>query len=241
MNLPIELILGVTTTMTSLVAATLGLGGGLLLIAVLPAFMVPAAVIPLHGATQLASNLSRLYFSRQYIQWALLPKFLLGSLVGLALCGTLLVNLPTRYIPVFIGVYILLTIWSKRFSRFIEGYESFYLVGALQSGLGLLVGTTGPLATTMLSKMNLDKNQIIATNALFLASSHCAKIAIFIVAGFAFSEYLQLLLWMIGGAVLGSFLGTQARQLISSKAFGVILNLALTFLALRMLIKVFLA
>ena len=166
-----------------------------------------------------------------------MPKFFVGSILGLTLVATLRVNMPTKYVPVFIGSYILLTVWSRRFSVLMGRYESLYVVGALQSGLGLLVGTTGPLATTLLCKMQLDKNQIITTNSL-LGFSHFSKIIISMMAGFAFSEHLLLLSAMADGAIIGSFVGAHIRQTIGSKAFGLILNLALTFLAIRMLLKV---
>ena len=49
--------------LTSTIAATLGMGGGVILIAVMPGFVPPAAIIPIHAVTQLASNLSRAAFT----------------------------------------------------------------------------------------------------------------------------------------------------------------------------------
>lgn len=58
-----EFVLAFITFFTSMVAGLFGFGGGLLLIAILPAFMPASAVIPAHGVTQLSSNFSRMLFS----------------------------------------------------------------------------------------------------------------------------------------------------------------------------------
>lgn len=139
----IEYTLGLLSFVTSLVAGVIGFGGGMLLIAILPTFLPPSLIIPIHGITQLASNSSRMLFSLKDVQWALLPQFLVGSFVGVLLFGYLLSNISMEYVPVGIGLYILLNLWSQRFSKFISRYESYYLIGMVQTGLGLIVGATG--------------------------------------------------------------------------------------------------
>ena len=51
-----EYVLGITSFFTSMIAGIFGFGGGMLLIAIMPSFMHPSLVIPIHGVTQLASN-----------------------------------------------------------------------------------------------------------------------------------------------------------------------------------------
>ncbi len=67
----IEYTLGLISLITSLVAGVIGFGGGMLLIAILPMFLAPSLIIPVHGVTQLASNSSRMLFSFKDVQWAL--------------------------------------------------------------------------------------------------------------------------------------------------------------------------
>ena len=124
----------------------------MLLIALLPLYLHPSTIIPIHGITQLASNSSRMLFSIRDVQWSLLPKFLIGSLVGMVLFGVLLANISSAYIPIAIGTYILLNLWSTRFAILIKKYENYYIIGLLQTGLGLIVGATGPIAISVLTK-----------------------------------------------------------------------------------------
>lgn len=54
-----------------------------MLIAILPSFLATNALIPIHGLTQVSSNLSRAYFGYKDIEFSVVPKFLLGSILGI--------------------------------------------------------------------------------------------------------------------------------------------------------------
>lgn len=234
--MPIELTLAIVSLLTSAVAGVFGFGGGMLLIAILPLYLAPTLIIPIHGITQLASNASRTVFSLRDVQWSLLPPFLVGSLAGVVLFGLLLVNIPTDTIPVAIGAYIILNLWSQRFANAISKYENYTVIGALQTGLGLIVGATGPLATSVLTKQLSCKNEIIATASLFMSISHLSKIIIFGLIGFSFSEHLTLLGAMVAASILGSYLGTQLRGFIGNKHMILFIKVLLSVLAVRMII-----
>lgn len=234
----IEYILGLISFFTSALAGIVGFGGGMLLIAVLPMFLHPSLIIPVHGITQLASNSSRMVFSLKYVQWALLPKFLIGSLVGVILFGVLLSNISTEYVPVAIGLYIILNLWSKRFAVFIKKYENYYLIGLLQTGLGLIVGATGPLSLTVLTKQLNSKDQIIATSSMFMTISHLAKIPVFMVIGVSLMGHVNLLICMLLGSVIGSFVGTKLRMASNNEKLILLIKILLTLMALKMLLTV---
>ena len=232
-----EFSLALLALATSAIAGVLGFGGGMLLIAIMPMFLPATAIIPVHGITQLVSNSSRVVFSLNDVQWSLLPPFLLGSLLGLFVFGFLLYSLPTDYIPIAIGSYILLSLWSEPFNGFIKRYESFYAVGAVQTGLSLIVGATGPLSTSILTRHLGDKNKIIATGAIFMTISHLSKILIFGLIGFDFSAYSTLIIAMSVGAIVGSYLGTRFRQQLDNQRYLTIVKILLTILALQMIVS----
>lgn len=233
--------LGGIALLTSLVAGVIGFAGGMMLIAIMPIFLSPALIIPIHGITQLASNASRMVFSWQHVQWVLLPKFLVGSLFGLSVFGGLLMNMPTHFIPLFIGLYILLTLWSQPFTIFINRYENFYVIGFLQTGLGLLVGATGPIALSVLTKQLGQHNQIIATSSLFMTVSHLAKVCVFGWMGFALFDHWVVIVCMVCGAILGSWVGTKLRRLTSNQRLILIIKYLLSALAANMIITASLA
>jgi uncharacterized membrane protein YfcA len=234
----IDISLTIFTIVTSAIAGIFGFGGGMLLIAIMPSFLPAAVIIPIHGVVQLASNSSRVVFSLNHVAWHLLPPFLIGSAIGLTLFTTLLFNLSSDYIPLAIGIYILLNLWSKPFSNTIKRFESFYIIGILQTGLSLIVGAAGPLTQNILLKKLHDKDQIIATGAILMSISHILKIAVFGIIGFQFSEYLLTLILMSGGAILGSYIGFKTRRKIDNKIYRLIIKYLLSLLAIKMIIMV---
>lgn len=232
----VEPILGLISFLTSVIAGVIGFGGGMLLISIMPVFLVPSVIIPIHGVTQLASNSSRMAFSLGDVKWSLLPRFLAGSVVGVSVFGFVLTSIPTTYVPVAIGVYMLLNLWSPDFSAFINRYENYYFIGFLQTGLGLVVGAPGPVALSVLTKELKSKDEIIATASMFMTVSHLAKIPVFGLIGFSLIEHSSLLVYMIVGSILGSYVGTKIRLSMNNKKLIQIIKVLLTIMAVRMIV-----
>lgn len=234
-----ELILGLISFFTSTVAGIVGLGGGLMLIAILPSFLPLNAIIPIHGLSQISSNLSRAVFARNDIQYETIPKFLLGSLLGVILFASIISLISLEYVPFFIGAYILLSLWSQKFNDKIKKFENYYLIGFLQSGLSVVVGTTGPLTTTLLLKDYNDKEKVVATSAALMSITHLLKVLVFIYFGFVFFDYLGVIAAMIIGAIVGSWAGTKLRNLVDGKKFVFILKVLLSILAIKLIVGLF--
>lgn len=227
------IILGIITFFTSTVAGVVGVGGGMLLISILPLFLPLNAIIPVHGITQMSSNISRAYFGIKDVQFEVLPKFILGSIIGVSLFAVLIWKISLEYVPLFIGIYILLNLWSKKFGAYIKKYESYFIAGFFQTGLSVIVGATGPLTMTLLLKDYEDKDKVVATGAMLMSITHMSKIFVFAIFGFMFFDYIYIMAFMIVGAVAGSYFGTKIRNKIDGKKFVNILKVLLTLLAIR--------
>lgn len=210
-----HLLLALANLITSALTAITGVGGGMILIGLMPLFVPAVAIVPVHGVTQLVSNGTRAWFGRKEINYQFFGQFVAGSLVGLLVFGVLIRFVHLSLIPLFIGVYILLITWSDTFNQAIRRFESFFLVGLLQTGLGVFVGTPGPLNIAVLNKHYDDNHVVVSTGALLMTVVHFAKLLVYISMGFAFSDYWQLLLMMIVMATLGSWLGTKLRHKIN--------------------------
>lgn len=234
-----ELLLGLIAFFTSTIAGVVGLGGGMLLIAVLPSFLPLNAIIPVHGLTQMSSNISRAVFSYKDIQYETIPKFLIGSLLGVGLFASIISLISLEYVPLFIAIYILLSLWSQKFNEKIKKYENYYLVGFLQSGLSVVVGATGPLSMTLLFKDYKDRDKVVATSAALMSISHILKVFVFIYFGFVFFDYLGIIVTMIIGAILGSLAGTKLRNKIDGKRFTFLLKILLSALAIKLILSLF--
>jgi len=234
-----ELILGAITFLTSTIAAIVGIGGGMMLIVILPSFLPLNALIPIHGLTQVSSNLSRAIFGYKDVRVEVIPKFLFGSLIGISFFMGILNFISLEYVPLFIGVYILLSLWSQKFNEKIKRYENYYLAGFFQTGLSMVVGATGPLTMTLLLKDYKDKDVVVATGAVLMSITHILKIFVFMYFGFVFFDYIGIIVAMIIGAVTGSWVGTQFRDKIDGKKFVILLKVLLSCLAINVIIGVF--
>jgi uncharacterized membrane protein YfcA len=233
-----ELTLCFISFLTSAIAGIVGLGGGLILIGILPSFLPLNAIIPIHGFSQVSSNLSRAYFGKQDIKYSILPSFLLGSFVGVGVFALILNFISLEYLPLFIGVYILLSLWSQKFNDSIKKYENYFIIGFFQTGLSVIVGTTGPLAITKLLKDFQNRNIAVSTSALLMSISHILKVAIFFWFGFVFFEYIWTIVSMIIGAILGSYVGTKYGNKLNGKYLLIALKVLLTLLAIKALMSV---
>jgi len=235
-----EIVLALLTFLTSTIAGIVGIGGGMILVVILPSFLPLNALIPVHGLTQMSSNISRAIFGYQDIRKEVIPKFLLGSLCGISVFAGIIYYISLEYVPLFIGMYILLSLWSKRFNERIKRYESYFLAGFFQTGLSIIVGATGPLTMTLLLKDYNNKDQVVATGAALMGITHSLKVFVFIFFGFVFLDYLSILSAMIIGAIAGSYAGTLLRDKIDGKKFLFALKLLLSVLALKLIIGILL-
>lgn len=229
------IILGFITVITSTLTGIFGLGGGVLLLGIMPIFLPVAAVIPVHGATQLAANASRAYFSWQAIRWEIFPAFLLGGIAGTVFFTLILQAISLKYLPLFIGGYILLSQWSDVFNRVVERFESFSLLGFFQVGLSLLSGTIGPVHMVLLKKRYNDHHDIVATAAMMMAVKHGLKVLAFIIIGVQFFQFIDVMVAMIVCAIIGSFIGTKLRGKLKKSTFEPVLKMLLSILAIRMI------
>lgn len=235
-----ELMLGLITFFTSTIAGIVGVGGGMMLIVILPSFLPLNALIPIHGLTQVSSNLSRAIFGYKDVQYEVIPKFLLGSAIGIGMFAAVLNLISLEYVPLFIGIYILLSLWSEKFNEKIKKYESYFLAGFFQTGLSMVVGATGPLTMTLLFKDYEDKNKVVATGAALMSITHILKVFVFMYFGFVFFDYIGVIIAMIIGAISGSWVATKLRDKIDGKRFTMILKVLLSALAIQVIVKVFL-
>ena len=234
-----ELILALVAFLTSTITAVVGIGGGMMLIAIMPLFLPLNALIPVHGLTQISSNLSRAVFGYKDVQYEVIPKFLIGSFLGIGIFAGILNLISLEYVPLFIGAYILLSLWSAKFNEKIKKYENYFLAGFFQTGLSMVVGATGPLTMTLLLKDYKDKDKVVATSAALMSITHILKVFVFTYFGFVFFDYIEIIIAMIIGSIAGSWTGTKLRDKIDAKKFTIILKVLLTALAIKVIVFVF--
>lgn len=219
--------------LTSTFTAIIGVGGGIALISVMPGLLPAAAIIPVHGAVQLASNASRVFFGLRHIEWRIFWPFSGGALLGAVVGAQVVGDFSFDNLPLYLGVFILLVIWVPSRAFRLPGH--FAIFGALQTFLALFVGVAGPLTGAFLASAGLPKDRLVITHGTVMTVTHLCKILVFGFVGFAFAPYLPLIAGMIGAAALGSWCGTRLRDQISASLFRKVFKIVITLLSLRMI------
>lgn len=229
------IVLITTAGVTSLITAAMGIGGGVLLLAVMATIVPAAALIPLHGLVQLGSNGNRAWLTRQHTQWPVVRRFLLGAIVGAALASLIVVQLPLQWIQLSVAGFILYLVWGPKPGQHQLGHGGQMLAGAVTTLVSMFVGATGPLVAGFIHRHELDKLATTATFASCMSGQHLLKMLVFTGVGFAFWQWLPLLTLMILAGTLGSWLGLKLLNKIPASLFRTLFRWSVTLLALRLL------
>ena len=231
----LELIaLGLFSTLTALLTAVAGLGGGMLLLALMAQMLAPALLIPLHGIAQFFANANRGIIHRKKLEWSYLTPFVLGSVVGAFAFVPVIVFVNPAVGAMAVGLFILVVTWFPAWLNVSRLHP--ILSGGLTSGLGVLFGATGPLAMSAHPKANWSKEQIVGNHGAAMAFQHGVKVIAYLVAGVQLHQYIPHVIVLFAGAWVGTFIGTHLLRKISDARFKTMLKWVLTVLGLRLLL-----
>lgn len=229
-------ILLATAVFTAYLTASVGVGGGVFLLAVLSLIMPPAAIIPVHGLVQFGANANRSLLLWRHINWRTLLWFAPGALVGAALASLFLVQLPLPVLQLAIACFILYLCWGPKLPPLLLSDRSTLLAGTLTTFISHFVGATGPLVAAFIKQKHADQRQVsVATFAGTMVLQHGPKALVYGAAGFVFREWLGLVLLMILAGALGTKLGLLQLARLTDKRFTLLFNTVLTLLCLRLL------
>ncbi len=220
--------------LTSMLTASAGLGGGVIMLAVMASVMPAPAVIPTHGVIQLGSNAGRAALMRAWINRPVLAWFSAGALVGALLGGSVFVALPPDVLKLIIGLFVLYSVWGPKFRRVRIADRAYSAVGAATTFLTMFVGGTGPFVAAFISPDRFGKEPTVATHGACMTVQHGLKVAVFGLFGFAFGPWLVLLAAMIAGGFLGTLAGRAVLLKLPERAFTIVFRTVLTLLALRL-------
>lgn len=220
---------------TSALTAALGVGGGVLLLAVLALSLPPAAIIPVHGLVQFGSNFNRTLMLLKQIDWPLFFAFLPGVILGAGLANLFLTDLPLHLLQLCIAGFILFLTWGPKIPALALGKLGTALAGLITTFISMFAGATGPLVAAFIKQQHPNQPvKIVANFAICMSAQHLPKALVFGAAGFVFKSWLGLIALMILSGLVGTWLGLQLLQRMSSQKFNWLINLVLTLLALRL-------
>lgn len=216
----------------SFITVAFGIGGGVLVIAVLASLLPVAALIPVHGVVQLASNATRATLLFRHVQWSALPLFAVGSVIGCILGGMFVVDLPPRVVLTGVGLFVLWSVlsrppvWLKKWP---------WLTGGLSSFLTMFFGATGTFVASYTKSLKLERHAHVGTHAWLMFIQHGLKVIVFGLFGFAFGPWLVVIAAMIFAGILGTLTGRLILTRLSDNLFRKTLDAILILLSLRLI------
>lgn len=231
-----SVMLVVLATITSAITASLGIGGGVLLLAIMAIVMPPASIIPVHGMVQLGSNVGRAGMLLRHINLRTIAWFAPGVLLGAWLGSLFLVDLPLALVQLCIAGFILLLCWGPAIPALAMGPAGTMVAATLTTFISLFVGATGPLVAAFVKRQqHSERFTTVATFAAAMSLQHAPKALVYGAAGFIFADWLGLILLMVVAGMLGTWAGLQLLHRLSNSRFTLVFNLLLTLLALRLI------
>lgn len=216
----------------SFITAAFGIGGGALLLAIMASVMPPAALIPVHGVVQLGSNIGRLGMLLRSVFWPALPWFTVGSILGAALGGVVVVELPPQWVQIGIGLFVIYTILARA-PRWFSQWPA--VTGFISSFLTMFFGATGLFVASFTKSHQLPRHDHVATHAALMTVQHGLKVMVFGFLGFAFGAWLPVITALIVVGLIGTFSGKLVLNRITDARFGLALDAILLLISLRLI------
>ena len=219
----------------SFIAAALGLGGGVLVLATMANLLPPTVLVPIHGVVQLGSNAGRAALLLRHTLWSIIPPFLAGTIVGAAVGAQFVVALPKAALQTVIGLFILFSTWAPKLQSASVSKLKFVIVGLLTTIVTMFVGGTGVLVGAFVGPACPEKRQMVSTHAVVMTIQHAAKVLAFGLLGFAFGPYIALLVGLVLFGFVGSYVGRMVLNRLPEMVFRHALKAILTVLSLRLI------
>ncbi|WP_417595542.1 sulfite exporter TauE/SafE family protein [Oceanospirillum sp.] len=230
-----------TSALTSFITAAMGIGGGVLLLAVMATLLPPLALIPVHGLVQFGSNANRALMTRRHIHWPMVLRFSLGAVLGALIASQVLVQLPVDWIQRAVAFFILYMVWGPKPKKLTVSGAKTVFAGGLTTLISMFVGATGPLVAAFVHRLDQDKLSTTATFSACMSFQHVTKAAVFGALGFHFSAWFVPIVLMIAAGAFGTWLGLKLLNRIPGHLFRRGFALIVTLLALRLLWQSFMA
>jgi uncharacterized membrane protein YfcA len=235
LHLAASLTLIVASFFTSALAAAVGLGGGVALIAIMATLMPATALVPVHGVVQLGSNAGRAFVQLKHVDWLIALWFAIGAAFGAAVGGSIAMELPPTVLRAGIGLFVLWVVWGKA-PRFGKAPKSaMAAAGFVSTFLSMFFGAAGPIGAAVLSTLGLTRHQFVANQAVTALIMHIFKIIAFGALGFAFAPWFGLIVLMIVSGFLGTLSGSRLLGRMNEKSFKTGFKWVMTLLALNLL------
>ena len=236
-SVPTLIILTLSAFFTSILAGTIGMGGGIIFVGILASFVDITYVVPLHAALMIISNGSRILLFLKHINWRIVGFYSLGLLPG-AVAGIYIFRLlPKDLIKLMMGIFMLVAVLVPvGKAKTGLGERVFVFVGLLAGFFGIFFGASGPVTAPFYIRRGIIKEELIATKAACQTLDHLVKVPLFGLIGINVLVYWDIIICLSFAIIAGIFIGKRLVKRLSDKAFISIFKFVLIVIAVRIIV-----
>ncbi len=228
----------VAAVVASAISGAVGMGGGVILLAVMASILDPFVVVPIHGVVQVVSNTTRTLRLLNRVVWSILLMYVPTLFVGVGFGVQLYRGAGMPWFKPLVGAFVLsFLLWDRiKPKRLMLPRWIFIPAGFVGGVLNVVIGVAGPYLAAFFLRDDMDRRQIVATKAAIQTIGHLAKIPAFLSIGFAYQGHLSLILPLIVCAVVGTLVGTSILKRMRERVFQVAFRVILAALAVRLVL-----
>ncbi|WP_319774688.1 sulfite exporter TauE/SafE family protein [Breoghania sp.] len=231
------IMLIVLSFLTSMMTAAVGIGGGVVLLAVMATAVPMTVLVPVHGVIQFGSNAGRAIVHARHADRSIMFYIAAGGLLGAWIGGHLAVQLPDALLKAGLGAFVLWSLWGKKPTYARLPRPLLLLAGFVTSILTMFIGATGPFMGAILAPMMSNRHVFVGTFAACMTFQHLIKVVVFGLLGFAFGPWIVLMISMIGTGFLGTLTGTMLLGRMPEAVFRKVFAVVMTVLAANLLLQ----
>ena len=222
--------LGPVSILSWFVSTIAGGGSSLLLMPIIGFFLGAAAIAPVTTVGGIFGNIERVIAYRNRIHWGIILWEAPGAIVGSVIGAFTLAQIQVEWIGIFVALFLIgsaLNYFLKNLKPSSEAPKQQFLIqtwyflpaGFIYAILSGIIGSMGSLLAPMYIGFGLQKEELLATQALTRAIIHIVKVFAYSFFGILVTQHIIYGLVTGLTAIPGNWLGHLALQRISEMQF----------------------
>lgn len=236
------MILILVTLGTSVITLFTGFGVGTIMMPVMALFFDVKVAIFLAAIVHIFNNMSRLALYRSEINWRIIQRFGMISIIGAFIGSYAQIYLDSAWLKVGVGLFLTIYSFFSLLPTKIkwELPNSIDYIGGFLSGLvGGLIGNQGAIRSLYLLKYGLQKEELIVSSALIAVIIDSTRIPVYAYTNFHYlQENIVLLSFIVLAAIFGTVVGSKILPKVSNDLFKKIILVGVFLLGALMTLRI---
>ena len=231
----------VTGTISFAISTVGGGGGSLMNVPIVNLLVGVPATAPIINLGALIGRPARLILFWKDINWKIVLYSTPASMIGAVIGGYLFVNIELQWLQVFIGLFLVSTIFQYRFGKKSKSFKmthiGFIPLGFSVAVLGTIIGAMGPVLNPFYLNAGIEKEEMIATKAANSFFTGVMQIGTYSYLGSLMGDRWAYGLAMGIGATVGNIIGKALLRRTSKKDFRIYVMVIMVISGIVMITK----